>query len=308
MTVLLPVLNGERWIAECLESLRVQSNQDFEVLIVDDGCTDNTISIAQSIGLQALRIIQGPGRGAGAARALGVSCTNSPFIATQDADDLSDQYRIEKQMNHMRKHPDCVIVGSWAYRINETGSIIGTTKMPKNTKSIRFAMHFNSPFVHSSTMLRKEAVVRAGNYPQGTMKIYADDYDLWSRMAYLGELHNIQEELVSYRINSRGVTGTQGQELRRQACAIAIRTSEATLGRSLSETDRRLFSHFFGRSSRVKVVDAFRLYRIFLGLITRSGFPPPKHGMVWRGWLSPIVWIMRSPRNSTPLWKKDERA
>ena len=306
VTVLLPVLNGERWIAESLESLRVQTFQDFEVLLIDDGCTDNTVAIAQSMGLASLRVIQGPRQGVSAARALGVISSNSQYIASQDADDLSDPCRLEKQIKYMNANPKCVIVGSWARRIDENGSPIGTIKLPKDTQSIRFAMNFNCPFVNTSTFLRKDAVLAVGSYLFSSQDQFAEDYNLWSRMARLGELHNIQEPLISYRKNSAGLTGTKGQELRRSGCAIAIRTTEATLSRRLSDPERQLFSLSYGRHRRISVIEAFRLYRIMLRILFKFGFPPAFRGITWRAWLAPIVWIVRAPQQSTHLWENDE--
>jgi len=125
-------------------------------------------------------------------------------------------------------------------------------------------------------------------------------------MARLGELHNIQEPLVSYRKNSAGITGTKGQELKRSGCAIAIRTTEATLSRRLSDPDRQLFSLFYGGHRRISVIEAFRLYRIRLRILFKFGFPPAFRGITWRAWLAPIVWIVRAPQQSTSLWENDE--
>jgi len=250
--------------------------------------------------------MQGPGRGAGAARAPGVRSSQSPFIATHDADDLSDPRRLEKQMAYMNANPKCIIVGSWARKIDENGWLIGSIEWPKATKPIRLALNFNNPFVHSATLLRKDAVLKTGNYNDGGTIILCNDYELWSRMAPFGDLHNIQEPLVSYRVNSTGVTGTQGIAMGRQACSIAIRTTEASLSRRLSDPDRQLFSLFFGRHHRISVTEAFHLYRILLRLFVSTGYPRPRRGISWRRWLALIVWIVRAPQQSTALWEKDE--
>lgn len=306
MTVLLPVLNGERWIADSLESLRAQTFQDFEILLIDDGCTDRTISIALGLRLPSLRIIQGPRQGVGAALALGVMSSLSPLLARQDSDDLSNPRRLEKQVNYMAEHPNCVMVGSWAQTIDENGLVLGTIKQPKMSRNIKFAMNLNSPFVHTSVLLRKEAVIRAGNYRMSPIRILAEDYDLWSRMAHLGDFHNIQAELVSYRINLDGVTGTHGQALSRSGCEIALRTIDKNLGVRLSDADRQLFSLYFIRHRRISVVDAVRLYLILLRLVVKSGFPPPTQAITWRRWLAPLAWIVRSPKHAVSVRVNDE--
>jgi len=306
VTVVLPVLNGERWITECLRSLRCQTFQDFEILVIDDGCTDNTIAIVRGMDLTSLRIIQGPQQGLGAALACGVSLAQSPYVARQDADDLSHPRRLEIQMAYMTAHPDCVIVGSWAHLIDEQGSKIKMLKLPEKNRSIKLAMNIYSPFVHPSVLLRRDAILRAGNYRTCATALLAEDYDLWSRMASLGDLHNIQQPLVSYRKNPAGMTSTQGRALSRSACTIAIRNSEATLGKKLNDSDTQLFFLFFGRHRRMRVREALHVYQLRLRLLLKSGFPPATRGITWRGWLAPISLVVRAPISTTPLWENGE--
>ncbi len=298
LTILLPVLNGERWLSDSLESIRLQTFQDFEVLIIDDGCTDNSMLIARSMNFKSLRIIRGPQQGLGAALACGVLFSSSPFLARQDQDDLSAPDRLEKQMAYMAANPDCVIVGSWAQQIDEDGAQIRILRVPKTTRSINLRMNFDSPFIHTSVLLRRDAVLTAGNYRPSPKKILAEDYDLWSRMLPLGELHNIQKTLVSYRMNSQGITGTQGPSIRRSAIAIAIRNTEASLGKRLSDSDKQLYSLFFRGHTRINLNEAVRIYRILFLLLFRPGFPPPITGIYWRHWLAPLVWIVRAPRHA----------
>lgn len=291
--MVIPVLDCERWIEACLESICTQTVQDFEIFVIDDGCSDRTIEIVSSMGIESLQVILGSGRGAGAARALGICASNSPFIATQDGDDLSDPYRLEKQLEYMHRNSDCVVVGSWARNINESGARKRIIKVPKSSRSLKFALNLGSPFIHSSTLLRREAVLQAGNYPAGATTVYADDYDLWSRMAPIGELYNIQEPLVSYRTNGHGVTGTRGQMLSQQACSIAIRNTEEFLEERLRDSDRTLFALVFHRYRRMRIGEAFRLYKLRIRLLRKAGFPPPVRGITYRSWLAPLVWIAR---------------
>jgi len=306
ITIVLPVLNGESWIAESLESLRSQTFQNFEILLVDDGCTDRTIAIASAMGFTSMRMIQGPRQGLGAALALGVSLSLSPYVARQDQDDLSDPFRLEKQVAYMNAHPNCVVVGSWARRIDEQGGTLGVLKVPKKNRTIKLAMNLSSPFVHTSVLLRRDSVLKAGNYRTDCTKVFAEDYDLWARMAPLGDFYNIPKVLVSYRMNPAGITRTQGQAVGRSGYAIAVRTTEVTLGKRLSDGDRRLLSFYFGRHRRINTYEALRLFRILVQLTHKSELPFALHGLSWRVWRAPCAWMLQKPQLTAPFWKDDE--
>lgn len=299
VTVLMPVLNGEEWIAEALESIRHQTFQDLEVLIIDDGCTDNSIAIIRSMNFPAIRIIQGPRQGLGAALAVGVNASESEFLARQDSDDLSEPTRLEKQVAVMMRNPNCVIVGSWANAIDENGRHLRIMKTPWQDKSIKTALNFFNPFVHTSVVLRREAVVCAGNYRAGPLKAHAEDYDLWTRLTPLGVACNLKETLVSYRIHPTSVTSQWSCLQVLPGHSIAVRTTEATLGRSLSLDERQLLGSFYNRRRGLKLLEALRLYQLMLDVVTAQEFPPPLRAFSWRQWLSPLVWVLRKlPTNN----------
>ena len=298
ISILLPVRNGERWIGECLESIRSQTFTNYELLIVDDGCTDRTIPIALQMDMKNMRIISGPQRGLGAALAIGVNAARAPFVARQDQDDLSLPLRLEKQVSYMLNHTKCAVVGSWAQHVDEMGKNIRVQKTPESDRSIRFGLHILCPFIHSSVLLRTSAVLSAGNYRTANATVFAEDYDLWSRIAPYGQFHNIQEVLISYRVNLEGISMTQGRELRQSGSAIAIRNIENTLGVSLTKYDKEVVSFFFVAEGRATLRHGFSWYWLVLRILLRSGFPPPLRGLSWRAWARPFVWIFRSPRNS----------
>jgi len=295
VTVLLPVLNGQEWIFECLKSLVAQTFTDYEILIIDDGCTDSSIQIAEDMSLTAIRIIKGPKKGLGAALALGVNLIKSPFIARQDQDDFSNPQRLEKQVAYMNSHPECVIVGTNAFKVDELGLRYGTTKVPLDGKSIKLQLNLYNPFVHTSVLMRRESVLAAGNYHVREGMIFAEDYDLWSRMSHTGDFCNLREALVSYRSNPRGISEGNARELRTSACAIAVNNVNTSLGFSLTKYDSSLISSFYGRSSRISVRDALRLYGIMFRLFSKFGFPPPLHGFRLHDFLAPMVWVLRKP-------------
>lgn len=299
VTVLLPVLNGERWIEQSLKSLQDQTFQDFEILVIDDGCTDSTLDIIRDMRITSLRVINGPGRGVGAALALGVSFALSPLLARQDADDVSHPFRLERQVRYMDTHPECVLSGTWANKIDAEGNDIGLMRVPRHSKAIKLRLNLNSPFIHPSVIMRRDVVLQVGNYRSSPQKIFAEDFDLWSRMALIGETHNIQEPLISYRINPDGITGSNEAALRRSGSDIAIQNIEVTFGGGLGERDRQAFRSYLGANKRISITDAVRIYKTYILIFSELGFPPALSAITWRSWLAPIVRTMRPSNRPT---------
>lgn len=309
VSILLPVRNGEKWIQECLMSLHAQTFTNYEILLIDDGCTDNSIGIATEMGLNSIRIVDGPRKGLGAALALGVNSTQSPFIARQDVDDLSHPKRLQRQMAFLDAHPECVLLGTNAYKINEFGYRFGETKVPTEDRSIKLQLNLYNPFVHTSVIMRRSAVIEAGNYHSRQNSIFAEDYDLWSRMSSTGSFSNLKEALVSYRSNPIGISESSSRELRTSACAISISNLERTLGARVSKRDRILWSSYYGRSRRLKIREAVNLYNIILNLLWKFKVPPFTSGFRIHDLVAPCVWTLRKPRipDQLPFDERDFR-
>jgi hypothetical protein len=297
-SVVLPVRNAERWINACLQSLALQSFQDFETILVDDGCTDDTVPIAQSCGLDNLRVVQGRGQGLATALALGVTASCGQFVIRQDADDLSHPERFERQVAYLRAHPDCVALGSSAELIAEDGRRQGRISPPISDRAIRLRMAIRSPFVHPSMAIRREALLRAGNYRAPSREPFAEDYDLWVRLARVGDLANLPERLIQYRVTAQGVSRAHWRPIAKSAQSIAANSMQEWLGRDLSPDERELVGMFHGRDRRISVPEAFTLLVLLSEARIKAGPHLLRHGMPIADVLRPILWTLASPRQA----------
>lgn len=109
VSVVIPVFNGERYLAEAIESVLCQSTVPMEIIVVDDGSTDGSYHIAESYGA-AVRVVSQANAGTAAARNRGVSLANGRFLAHLDADDLWVEDRLVRQVDAMETHPEVQIV------------------------------------------------------------------------------------------------------------------------------------------------------------------------------------------------------
>src|SRR5256885_11986133 len=113
VTVLMPVLNAERFVCEAIASILTQSWTDFEFLIVDDGSTDATPAAIASFTDPRIRVITNPAP-EGVARALnrGLDAARAPLVARHDGDDIAHPKRIETQLAFLRANPEIVLLGT----------------------------------------------------------------------------------------------------------------------------------------------------------------------------------------------------
>ncbi|GAB1545569.1 hypothetical protein NUACC21_82450 [Scytonema sp. NUACC21] len=212
VTVLMAVYNGERYLQEAIESILNQTFLDFEFLIVNDGSIDSTREIILSYNDPRIRLVNNDNN-LGLTRSLnkGLQLAKGELIARQDADDISEPERLAKQVAFLERHREVVLVGTWYKEIDAYGKLIGDRQLPCDYIQIRWGLLFYCPFVHSAVMLRKSTVLEhIGFYDESL--VYAQDYELWCRIARHLVVANLDEYLLKLRINPWSMTQTYGEK------------------------------------------------------------------------------------------------
>jgi glycosyltransferase involved in cell wall biosynthesis len=223
VTVLMAVYNGERHLPAAVDSVLRQGFCDYEFLIVNDGSTDHTRDIILSYDDSRIRLVDNE-RQLGLTRSLnrGIALAKGEFIARHDADDISEPERVARQWEFLQSNSNIALVGAWYKKIDETGCELGARELPCGWSEIRWALLFFCPLVHSAVMLRRSALVdQVGFYNEAF--VYAQDFELWSRIARQSPVANLPEYLLRLRISSTSMTSTYGEivqnEFRRIATA-----------------------------------------------------------------------------------------
>lgn len=207
LTVLLAVHNGERWLAGALESVLRQTWEDFELLVVDDGSRDRSVEIVASYRDERIRLLRAEEhRGLAAALNRGLAHASAELVARQDADDVSDPRRFERQLTFLDAHPDVALLGTWYRRIDASGRQVATRRLPCDASLLRLALLFYCPFVHTSIMMRGAVARELGGYDEAVR--YAEDFELWSRIARRAPVANLPEALVGMRVHETSMTST----------------------------------------------------------------------------------------------------
>ena len=211
VSVVMPVFNNGEWLAEAIGSVRAQSLQEFELIIIDDGSTDQTEIIIANAARDDARIRTARQDHLGVAAALnrGNALAQSPVIARMDGDDIADSDRLRKQLAFLEAHPSVAAVGSWAHVVDERSRRTGELRPETESSVLRSLLPKTNPFVHSSMMLSTEVVRGVGGYRAGLEG--AEDYDLWLRISERAQLANLPEFLLSYRRHSASASATATQ-------------------------------------------------------------------------------------------------
>ncbi len=184
ISVLLPARNAEATLASALKTLRWQTFEDWEAVLVDDGSSDRTAEIMDQ-GEPRFRILKGEGKGLVEALNLGLRHCQAPWVARMDADDLSHPRRLEEQLRLAEsEHLQVVSSKVRLFPRRDLGSGFGRYENWLNNqishREILSEMFVESPLIHPSTLIARDWL--NGYQDHG----WAEDYDLWMRLRLKG--------------------------------------------------------------------------------------------------------------------------
>ena len=205
VTVLMPAYNAGKYIAEAIESVLQQTFKDFQLLIINDGSTDNTEEIIRSFKDERILLMNQSHKGIAVALNKGLSKANSIYIARFDADDICFPERLQKQVTFLENNPDFITIGCEAEYISEDGQHLFDFKCVGHThEEITQKIYSYCPFIHSSVMYRKKPVSLAGGYSEHAHNF--EDYFLWIQLLKYGKFYNLPQQLIRVRFNPASVT------------------------------------------------------------------------------------------------------
>ena len=204
VTVLMPVYNEAGVVQTAVESILSQTYKDWDLLIIDDGSTDGTSTLVQSIAEKDPRITvirNAANRGISAALNQGWKQARGHLIARMDADDVSLPQRLERQVLFMESHPEVAVLGTGVQLVDGQGKILGVALPPEQHQELVHSMYRRTPFYHSSVMVRQSFYEAMNGYDERWRR--SEDTDLWLRSYGHFRFHNLQEPLIRYRFSGR---------------------------------------------------------------------------------------------------------
>lgn len=208
VSVIMPVYNAEKFLKEAIDSILVQTFSSFELLVIDDGSTDDSCKIILGYKDSRIRFLRNE-KNIGLIHTLnkGINESKGEYIARMDADDVSRADRMLKQVYFLESNPSYGMVGSWCSIINSSKKIEYHT----SHASLQFALLNYCCFVHPSVMLRK-SVLTENQLSFDSHFVHSEDYELWTRLLTKTKAANLPDYLLSYREHEHQISSIYREE------------------------------------------------------------------------------------------------
>jgi glycosyltransferase involved in cell wall biosynthesis len=245
VSVVMPVYNGEPYLADCLDSVLGQTFEDFELIAIDDGSSDRSWEIlteraTQDRRIRAIRHAQNRGHHRTSNEA--IAAAEGAYLARMDQDDLWMPRRLEASVSFLDAHPDVGLLGTAYVRLLPDGRRI-ERQPPRTHTKIRAHQVFGNVVCHPAVTLRRELVATGELHYRDVRG--PQDYDLWCRLLEHTRAATIPEPLVTYRLHEASMSGLFRDELPRAAEEISDRELRKLLGPGVDDAALRAVRHLF---------------------------------------------------------------
>lgn len=206
VSIILPVFNGSVHLNLAIKSLLSQTLKNFELIIIDDHSTDNSLKIIKKFTDKRIKlIVNSANLGLAASLNKAILISNADFIARMDQDDISYPNRIKMQLTFMKKNK-IDLLGTWYQDINTQGKVVKTLRRLTSNQDLKKALLINTYFCHGSIMFTKKSWKKTNGY--NTQYNYAEDYDFISKVSQLdgSNIENLPKILYYHRVNPKGMS------------------------------------------------------------------------------------------------------
>ena len=203
VSVIMPVYNSEKYLNEAIDSILNQTYKNIELIIIDDGSSDNSVKLIREYKSSKIKFYQNEkNMGVSATRNKAIDLSKGKYIALLDSDDISPLYRIEKEVEFLEKNVDFGLVGGHYQRF-KTNKFFTRKKTIKHSLILeenKVRVNFVGSFAASTVMFRTDIVKNNNLYFDSSLKM-AEDFDLWRRISFFSKVTNLNELLLYYRLH-----------------------------------------------------------------------------------------------------------
>ena len=212
VSVIMPTYNtSEEMLRECIDSVLNQSYKNFEFIIIDDGSENNSVEVIKSYGDNRIKLYKNC-KNIGLTKNLFrcIELAQGEYIARMDSDDVCFPDRLEKQVLFLEKHRKYVAVAGNALILGSNKLFYVSKNMPRAIRMIRL-LYSNAGFVHPTIMFRTSALIENHiNYNIEYSK--SQDYDMWCQIMKVGDIYNLNEPILYYRIHDKQISKVSNDE------------------------------------------------------------------------------------------------
>jgi glycosyltransferase involved in cell wall biosynthesis len=251
VSIIMPVYNAERFLHQAIQSILDQTYKNFELIIIDDGSTDSSSIIIKSFSDERIRSFFFENQGVSKTRNIGISVSRGEFIALMDADDISEQTRIEKQLEYLFTNKEIDVVGTNCVSIKTNGKLLSYHSYPEFHKEIEFVAPILGPICFATMMTSKNNLIKIGCYNETLL--VSGDHDLLLRLISNGnKIYNYQEYLYKRRICNSSLSFLMSEKQNHNHYIASLRflkDSLKTESRKFYNYRRGLLEYYYGNVS-----------------------------------------------------------
>ncbi len=205
ISVIIPVYNGEKTIRETVTSVLNQTFSDLELIIINDGSTDSTLDLVNSINDPRLKIFSYAKTNQSASRNRGISHARGEYIAFIDADDLWTPDKIEAQYQALQDNPESAVAYSWTDCIDESSQFLRPgSHVTINGNVYPYLLVVNFLENGSNPLIRRQALEAVGQFDSSLLS--AEDWDTWLRLAKDYQFITVPKSQILYRQSSQSAS------------------------------------------------------------------------------------------------------
>jgi len=238
VSILMTVYNADAYVRDSVNSLVAQTFRDWELIAVDDGSKDASLTVLREYSDARIRVFPlEENIGRTPALRFAFDQAQGDYIAVLDADDISLPDRLLRQIEFLDLHPDIALVASWAQYIDEGGRVFDQFRPPTNQDELIDCLGWTNPIVHSSAMYRRKLAREVGGYPSDI--VWAQDFGLILALAQHYKIAMIGEYLCQLRVLADSMTRSQKNKILVASEALVLFRRAAKL-LQMSEKGRRL--------------------------------------------------------------------
>ena len=210
VTVLMPVYNCERYLREAINSILQQTFTDFDLLIIDDGSTDESVAVIQEFCDSRIQLVHnGANLGVIASLNKGLGLARGEYVARMDGDDVCLPGRLAHQVAFMEAHREIGMCGTWVEIIGEPSGQIW--RYPCDPDTVKCSHIFGPVLAHPSVMMRRTFLNETRLLYDPLFK-HSEDFDMWVRASEYTSLANIGKVLLRYRLHPQQVGRLHSEE------------------------------------------------------------------------------------------------
>lgn len=199
VSIIMPTYNREKYLPFAIDSVITQTFNNFEMIIVDDGSSDNTKQlIEQYKNDKRIRYFYQENQGQSVARNVGLKQANGKYICFLDSDDLFMPEKLAKQVAFLENNPEIAITHSDEELIDENGHVFSTYNMERYSGILYEKLLIDNCISITTAMVRRECFEELGMFDE-TVKV-ADDYELWLRFSTKYKFHYEAQYFAKYRV------------------------------------------------------------------------------------------------------------